>query len=110
MRGMAGDTVTVPVTLDAEQALFFPNVWLSTDLGEAAAGITAGFVGDVDGFNELNANLSTRQFEISVDATVPGGTYPLVITGYNGEAKEILTIQLVVEAPSSKIFLPAVQR
>jgi hypothetical protein len=107
----AGDTVTVPVTLDAEQALFFPNVWLSTDLGDAAAGITAGFAGDVDGFNELNAtNRPTRQFEIIVDASVPGGAYPIVITGYNGEAKEILTIQVVVEAAASNIYLPAVQR
>lgn len=107
---IAGNTVTVPVTLNTEQALFFPNVWLSTDLGDAAAGITAGFAGDLDGFNELNANLLTRQFEINVDAGVPSGTYPLVITGYNGEAKEILTLQLVVEGLPSTIYLPAVQR
>ncbi|MCB0124109.1 MAG: hypothetical protein KDE58_17765, partial [Caldilineaceae bacterium] len=88
----AGGSATVPVTLNADEALFFPNVWLSSDLGEAAAGITARFADDVDGLVGINPGNNTRQFEINVDASVPQGTYPIEITGYAGEAKETLTI------------------
>jgi len=82
-------------------------------LGSAAAGITAGFVGDVEGFNELNAGLPTRQLAISVDASVPNGTYPIVISGYNGDDKEVLTIQVVVGGggtAASTIYLPLINR
>lgn len=106
----AGGKGIVPVTLNASGALFFRNVWLSTDLGSAAAGITASFVGDVEGFNELNAGLPTRQLAISVDASVPDGVYPIVITGYNGEQKQGLTIEVVVGAPMRSLYLPLVQR
>ncbi|MDQ3248911.1 MAG: hypothetical protein M3Q45_06830, partial [Chloroflexota bacterium] len=110
----AGGKATVPITLNASAALFFPNVWLSTDLGGTAAGITAGFVDDVDGFNELTAALSTRQLAISVDASVPSGTYPIVISGYNGDAKQVLTLQVVVAStgqPAARsIYLPLVAR
>ena len=109
----AGGKATVPVTLNASGALFFPNVWLSTDLGSAAAGITASFVGDVEGFNELNAGLPTRQLAISVDASVPEGVYPIVISGYNGDDKELLTIQVVVGeggTAAGKIYLPLINR
>ncbi|MFZ4656620.1 MAG: DUF4397 domain-containing protein [Caldilineaceae bacterium] len=107
----AGGKATVPVTLNAGSTLFFPNVWLSTDLGSAAAGITAGFVGDVEGFNELNAGLPTRQLAISVDAEVSDGLYPIVISGYNGEVKTTLTLQVVVgEGPANRLYLPLVTR
>ncbi len=108
----AGGKATVPVTLNASDALFFPNVWLSSNLGEAAAGITARFVDDVEGFNELNTASPTRQFEISVDSSVADGTYPITITGYNGDAKEALTIQVVVGegGTANQIFLPVVLR
>jgi len=109
----AGSKATVPVTLSASEALFFPNVWLSTDLGATAPGITARFVDDVEGFNELNSANPTRQFEISVDGSVADGTYPIQITGYNGDAKEALTIQVVVGeggSANSQIFLPVVLR
>ena len=106
----AGSKGTVPVTLNAASALFFPNVWLSTDLGSAAAGITARFAGDVEGFNELNASLPTRQLEISVDASVPNGIYPIVISGYNGDDKELLTIQVVVGDVAGRVYLPLVNR
>lgn len=106
----AGSKGTVPVTLNASSALFFPNVWLSTDLGNAAAGITARFAGDLDGFNELNANLPTRQLEISVDASVADGVYPIVVSGYNGDDKELLTVQVVVGELAGRIYLPLVSR
>jgi len=106
----AGSKGTVPVTLNASGALFFPNVWLSTDLGNAAAGITARFAGDLDGFNELNAGLPTRQLEISVDASVANGVYPIVISGYNGDDKELLTVQVVVGEFAGRVYLPLVNR
>jgi hypothetical protein len=110
----AGGQATVPVTLDAEAALFFPNVWLSTDLGAAAAGITAGFVDDNEGINELNANRPTRQLEIRVDGSVPSGSYPIVISGYNGEAKEVLSLEVVVDnptaTPATSVYLPLITK
>lgn len=109
----AGGSATVPVTLNADEALFFPNVWLSSDLGEAAAGITARFADDVDGLVGINPGSNTRQFEINVDASVPQGTYPITITGYAGEAKETLTIQVVVGEVgemTERIYLPVVLR
>ncbi len=110
----AGGQATVPVTLDAAEALFFPNVWLSTDLGAAAAGITAGFVDDNEGVNELNANRPTRQLEIRVDGSAPTGRYPIVISGYNGEAKEVLSLAVVVDnptvTPANALYLPLVSR
>lgn len=106
----AGSKGAVPVTLNAASALFFPNVWLATDLGSAAAGITVRFAGDVEGFNELNASLPTRQLEISVDASVPNGIYPIVISGYNGDDKELLTIQVVVGDMAGRVYLPLVNR
>ncbi|MEX1020622.1 MAG: DUF4397 domain-containing protein [Litorilinea sp.] len=109
-----GDTVTVPVTLDADEALFFPNVWLSTDLGGAAPGITARFVDDLEGISELNpSSRPTRQLEIFIDPTVPGGTYPIVITGYNGDDQEILSFEVIVSGSSSstnRIFMPFATR
>jgi hypothetical protein len=107
----AGGKATVPVTLNASAALFFPNVWLSTNLGEAAAGITARFVDDVDGLNELNTANPTRQFEISVDGSVPEGTYPISVSGYNGDAKATMIIQVVVGeggAATNLIYLPVI--
>lgn len=106
----AGSKGAVPVTLNAAGTLFFPNVWLATDLGSAAAGITARFAGDVEGFNELNASLPTRQLEISVDASVPNGIYPIVISGYNGDDKELLTIQVMVGEVAGRVYLPLVAR
>ena len=98
------------VTLNASAALFFPNVWLATDLGGTAAAITAGFVDDLDGFNELNVALPTRQLAISVDASVPNGVYPIVVSGYNGDTKEVLTLQVVVGAAARTIYLPLIHR
>ena len=112
----AGEAVTVPMTLSAEEALFFNNVWLSTDLGGTPLGVTAQYVGDGDGdgFNELNATSPTKQLEISVDASVPSGKYPISITGYNGDKQEDLTFMLVVSgspgSSSGLIFLPLVSR
>ena len=79
-------------------------------MGNAAAGITARFAGDLDGFNELNAGLPTRQLEISVDASVADGVYPIVVSGYNGEDKELLTVQVVVGELAGRIYLPLVSR
>jgi hypothetical protein len=106
----------VPVTLNAGAALFFPNVWLSTNLGGAAAGITASFVDGNEGINELNSGKPTRMLAINVDASVPSGTYPIVITGYNGDAKEALMLQVVVgnpngnPTPASTLYLPLITR
>ncbi len=109
----AGSTVQVPVTLNEEEALFFPDVWLSTDLGAAAPGITAGFVDDVDGVTGISPANPTHQLAISVDGSVPDGVYPIDIAGYSGEKRETLTIRVVVGDASTvteKIFLPVVLR
>ncbi|MCX6050215.1 MAG: hypothetical protein NT075_34390, partial [Chloroflexi bacterium] len=107
---LSGGKASVPVTLNASGALFFPNVWLATDLGSTAPGITASFAGDVEGFNELNAALPTRQLEISVDASVPAGTYPIVISGYNGDTKQVLALQVIVGKATSTLYLPLIRR
>ena len=111
----AGEAVRVPVTLSAEEALFFNNVWLSTDLGGTPPGVTAQYVDDGDGFNKLNATEPTKQLEISVDASVPSGAYPISITGYNGDKQEEMTFTLVVDGatvePATKnIFLPLISK
>ncbi|MEZ4834745.1 MAG: hypothetical protein R2873_22595 [Caldilineaceae bacterium] len=106
----AGNSVQVPVTLNVEETLFFPSVWLSTDLGAAAPGITARFVDDVDGVTEINTVKPTHQLAIHVDAGVADGVYPIEITGYSGENEEALTIQVVVEGATQKIYLPVVSR
>lgn len=105
----AGGNATVPVTLNASGALFFPNVWLSVNLGSAPPGITAGFTGDAEGFPGLNATEPTRTLAVSVDAEVSDGLYPIVISGYNGEVKTTLTLQVVVgEGPANRLYLPLV--
>ncbi|MBX3011338.1 MAG: DUF4397 domain-containing protein [Caldilineaceae bacterium] len=110
----AGGKGTVPVTLNASGALFFPNVWLSTDLGNTPLGITAKFANDTEGFPGLNPGAPTRQLEISVDSSVPNGIYPIVISGYNGEVKEVLTLQVTVSgggsATTSTIYLPMIRQ
>ena len=107
----AGSSANVPVTLNASGALYFPNVWLSVDLGNAPPGITAGFTGDAEGFPGLNATAPTRTLAISVDAEVPDGLYPIVVSGYNGEVKTTLTLQVVVgEGPANRLYLPLVTR
>ena len=106
----AGGSASVPVTLNASAALFFPNVWLSTDLGSTPLGITAKFANDAEGFPGLNAGAPTRNLEISVDASVPNGIYPIVISGYNGDIKQALTLQVVVGEVASKLYLPLVTR
>jgi hypothetical protein len=107
----AGGSANVPVNLNASGALFFPNVWLSVDLGSAPPGITAGFTGDAEGFPGLNATAPNRQLAINVDVEVPDGLYPIVISGYNGEVKTTLTLQVVVgEGPANRLYLPLVTR
>jgi hypothetical protein len=107
----AGSSANVPVTLNASGALYFPNVWLSVDLGSAPPGITAGFTGDAEGFPGLNATAPTRTLAVNVDAEVPDGLYPIVISGYNGEVKTTLTVQVVVgEGPANRLYLPLVTR
>ena len=71
--------------------------------------MTAQYVDDTDGFNELNAETPTLQLEISVDASVPKGTYPINIAGYNGDKKEEMTFNLVVgdSGQSAGANLPA---
>lgn len=113
VRIAAGGSATVPVTLNAPEELFFPNVWLSTDLGGAPQGITAQFANDTEGFPGINAGAPTRQLEIMVDGSVPDGAYPIVISGYNGDVKQALTIQVVVGAggtAANSVFLPLVNR
>ncbi len=109
----AGGTVQVPVTLNEEEALFFPTVWLSADLGAAAPGITAQFVDVVDGVTGISPANPTHQLAISVDGSVPDGVYPIEIAGYSGENKETLTIRVVVGEASElteTIYLPVVLR
>ena len=109
----AGGSATVPVTLNATGALFFPNVWLSADLGGTPPGITAKFANDAEGFPGLNTAAPTRNLEISVDGSVPSGTYPIVISGYNGDVKEALTLQVVVGGggtPANTVYLPLINR
>ena len=107
----AGGNATVPVNLNASGALFFPNVWLSVDLGSAPPGITAGFTGDAEGFPGLSATAPTRTLAISVDAEAPDGVYPIVVSGYNGDVKTTLTIQVVVgEGSAKRLYLPVVTR
>jgi len=96
----AGSTVTVPVTLVAEDGLFFKNVWLSADLSGAPLGVSGGFAPNLDQIFEVNTVNSERSFEFVVDASVPAGTYPISITGYNGEKDEKLAFNLVVSAAS----------
>lgn len=103
-----GATTTIPVTLEADEELFFPNVWLSTNLGDTAPGITARFLDDTDGDAQINANAPTRNLEISVDASVVDGRYPLVITGYNGNAQQALTVEIVVGEPTTGAYMPLI--
>lgn len=114
---VAGQNANVPITLSAEEALFFPNVWLSTNLGDTPLGVTAAFVDRVEGFPGLNAEEPTQELEIRVDASVAAGTYPVSITGYNGEKEEALSFDLVVSAATESpvtqpaddnVFLPLV--
>lgn len=106
----AGSTAQVPVTLNVEETLFFPEVWLSTDLGGAAPGITARFVDDVDGLTNINPINPTHQLEITVDGSVTDGTYSIEVAGYNGDAEETLNIQVIVGEDSTgyTIHLPFV--
>ncbi len=109
----AGGNASVPVTLNGGGELFFPNVWLSTDLGGTPPGITARFADDTEGFPGLSTAAPTRNLLISVDGSVADGTYPLVVSGYNGDIKKVLTIQVVVGeggAATNTIYLPVVQR
>jgi hypothetical protein len=103
-----GNTARVPVTLNVEETLFYPNIWLSTNLGRTPPGLTARFVGDLDGLTTINPADPTHQLEISVDGSVPRGTYPITITGYSGAADEQLTIQVVVGDVA--IYLPLMSR
>ena len=54
-----------------------------------------------------------HDLEISVDGSVPSGTYPIVISGYNGDVKEALTLQVVVGGggtPANTVYLPLINR
>ncbi len=55
----AGGSASVPVTLNAGDPLFFPNVWLSTDLGNTPPGITSEAGCDAEGFPGLSAGVPT---------------------------------------------------
>jgi hypothetical protein len=103
-----GDTVRVPVTLNVAETLFYPNVWLSTNLGRTPLGITARFVGDLDGLTTINPGDPSHQLEISVDGSVPRGIYPISITGYSGAAEEQLTIHVIVG--EAALYLPLITR
>ena len=107
-----GGTAMVPVTLDADGELFFPNVWLSANLGEAPLGISARFVDDTDGVMELNDEIPTRMLAVSVDSSVPPGRYPITISGYNGTAKELLSLTIDVGgSPAMRsLYLPLITR
>jgi serine/threonine protein kinase len=61
-------------------------------------------------FPGLNATAPARTLAISVDAEVPAGTYPIVISGYNGPTKVTLTVQVTVNNVAELIFLPLVVR
>lgn len=104
----AGSTVSVPVTLHAGDSLFYPNVWLSTNLGKTPVGITARFADDLDGLTTIDPTSPTHQLEITVDASVPNGVYPITVAGYSGDARENLTIQVIVGELS--VYLPLISR
>lgn len=113
----AGETISVPVTLDADDGLFFKNVWLSADLSGAPLGVSGGFAPNAEEFFELNTVNTQRMMQFTIDASVPAGTYPISITGYNGEKKENLQFNLMVTADgeqpdtsSGSIFLPFVSQ
>lgn len=98
MNVAAGNSTAVPVKLNADEELFFPNVWLSADLGDTPIGVTAGFIDSLEGFPGLSASEPTKILEVSVDASVSPGAYPVSITGYNGAKEEALSFDLVVSA------------
>jgi hypothetical protein len=49
-----------------------------------------------------------------VDGSVPTSRYSIVISGYNGEAKEVLSFEVVVDnptvAPANLLYLPLVTK
>lgn len=106
---VAGGSAPVPVTLNASGALFFPTVWLTANFGGVPRGITAKFANAVEGFPDLTTTAPTGDLEIKVDGSVAAGIYPIVISGYNGDVKETLTVQVVVGA-GGKLYLPLVTR
>ncbi len=68
------------------------------------------FLNAVDTDTNLNTTAPTQNLEISVDASVHDGKYPLVITGYNGNAQQALTLQVVVGDVTSGVFMPLITR
>lgn len=108
-----GGSVSCAGDTQCQCRVFFPNVWLSADLGGTPPGVTASFAGDAEGFPGLNSAAPTRQLDNRVDSSVPDGIYPIVISGYNGDVKEALTLQLVVgkgNTVTNSIYLPLVSR
>lgn len=106
-----GGQAAIPLTFTAVQPLFYPKVGLGLDLGAAPLGLTANFLGDVEGNSVLSAAQPSATLQVAVDTAVPAGRYPIKVNSYNGAIQQTLSIEIVVgDAPVRLLYLPLVAR
>jgi hypothetical protein len=101
-----GEQITVPISLEILDELFYPNVYLEIEEKESARGVTALFEDDAIGATNLSADNNTVNVLISVDDYLPDGIYTLSFVGYNGELERRVYVSLYV--PEVKVYLPLV--
>lgn len=129
----AGEQTSMTISLAVSKTLFYPYVNLAIHDPLLPRGISVQFVNSnqdtpslsntsgivemqVTGANnsviaeEVNQDLTnaSTQLQISIDADVPPGSYPIAIIGYNGrgsEMQQVITIQ-VEDSMQHRMYLP----
>jgi len=99
-----GEQITVPISLEILDELFYPNVYLEIEEKESARGVTALFEDDAIGATNLSAEQDTVNVLISVDDYLPDGVYALSFVGHNGEMERRVNVSLYV--PIVRVYLP----
>ena len=104
----AGDTITVEVTLDVNEELFYTWVDLSLNLENAPKGVYASFPADLDGKYSLSEDYDKIDVIITAANSAALGYYPITILGYNGQYQVSKTIDLYIDV--IPLYMPYIRR
>ncbi|MDA0244329.1 MAG: Ig-like domain-containing protein [Chloroflexi bacterium] len=102
----AGESITVPVSLNITEPLFYPNVYMELNTSDLPRGLTVLFENDALGTTNLSEDVPSVNLIITAEPTTPDGLYPFEVFGTNGNNS--FTRTLTIQVGQAEIFLPLV--